>query len=135
MKAVTLTRDLEVFNTNTSSFDIAEIGNRRFMYCPQTGTLILGAEECGAKITLSHAVEHIYANVDEPFDAFIRGWIGVGKGYKNGVIHFAPNVPTTSYLFDAAFFTLKMFRANGAGDKAVVRGFGEVWERKLSDIM
>ncbi len=134
MSVKTVGCDLEVLNAFRTDFSIMDIGNRRFMYCAPTGTLILGAEECGADISLSHAQEHMLAGVDEPYDAFVRGWIGVGKRYKNGVIHFAPNVSTHSPYFDAAFFALKMFKENGAIGKTVIRGFGDVWEQPLSRI-
>ena len=105
------------------------------MYCPNTGTLILGFEYCGKDMYLSHAIEHGLSNDDTPFDAFVRGWIGVDKRkYKHGVIHFAPPVSTRSPKFDAAFATVEMFRRNGADGKTVLRGFGEVWERKIADI-
>lgn len=75
---MTITQDLTVLNALQDQFDLHDIGNRRFMYCPNTGTLILGFELCGRDMSKSHAIEHMLANVEEPFDSFIRGWIGTG---------------------------------------------------------
>lgn len=48
------------------------------------------------------------------FDDFVRGWIGTGKEYKYGVIHFAPSVSSENVsMFDKTFDTLLMFRQNG----------------------
>ena len=78
-------------DTNSFSFDMQQIENRRFMFNPQTGTLILGYQYSRQQIKSSHAAEHADANIDEVFDSFIRGWIGTGKEYQNGIIHFSPN--------------------------------------------
>ena len=120
-----ITQDLTVLNALQDQFDLHDIGNRRFMYCPNTGTLILGFELCGRDMSKSHAIEHMLANVEEPFDSFIRGWIGTDKKkYRDGVVHFAPPVLTTSSMFEPAFCTLELFKANGATEKTVIRGFG-----------
>ncbi len=69
------------------------------------------------------------------FDDFVRGWIGTGGNYPYGVIHFAPNVDERcADLFDRAYSTLEMFRENGALADTVLRGFGNRWERPMSDI-
>jgi len=61
----------------------------------------------------------------------------MGRQYKEGVIHFAPNIGKDSpaELFNRAFDTLTMFRENGAKDGTVIRAFGAVWEQPLSSIM
>ena len=123
-------------DTNSFSFDMQQIENRRFMFNPQTGTLILGYQYSRQQIKSSHAAEHADANIDEAFDSFIRGWIGTGKEYQNGIIHFSPNIPTTIIpMFEKGFDTLEMFAENGANKNTVVRAFGEVWEQPLSELI
>ena len=112
------------------------IENRRFMYQPQTGTLILGYQFHGKDLVSSHAEEHHASGAQEPFDSFIRGWIGTGRSYPDGVIHFAPNIDSrNTEQFDRAFSTLEMFRENNANGKTVIRGFGDKWEQSFSEIM
>ncbi len=123
-------------DTNSFSFDIHKIDNRRFMFNPQTGTLILGYPYSGRKLQSSHAEEHAAADTGEVFDDFIRGWIGTGRNYKDGVIHFAPGISTANVsMFEKGFDTLEMFAVNGANKNTVVRAFGEVWEQPLSELI
>ena len=84
-------------DTGQTAFDMQQIENRRFMYQPQTGTLILGYQYKGNHLASSHADEHFKSGAAEPFDSFIRGWIGSGKSYPHGIIHFAPNIRQTTY--------------------------------------
>jgi len=126
-----------LIDTKKQSFDMQEIQNRRFMYNPRSGALIFGAQYKNSnKIISSHAAEHGACGTKEPYDDFIRGWIGTSPKYKQGVIHFAPNIGKDSpaELFNRAFDTLTMFRENGAKDGTVIRGFGAVWEQPLSNI-
>ena len=90
MQKITLENRLLMIDTNTVSFDMQEIENRRFMYSPDSCELIIGEQYKGNDLIASHAEEHGKAGAKAPFDNFIRGWIGTGKGYKDGVIHFAP---------------------------------------------
>lgn len=124
-------------NAARESFDMLDIQNRRFMYNPQTNTLILGFQFArGNKIMSSHAEEHAKCVASEPFDSFLRGWIGKGSSYKHGVIHFAPPINAEhEKLFVDAYNTLQMFRENGADADTVIRGFGKVWEQPLSAIL
>ena len=46
-----------VIDVKWEIIDILQITNRRFMYNPQTGTLILGDEMYGKNICSSHAQE------------------------------------------------------------------------------
>jgi len=106
------------------------------MFNPHTETLILGYPYKGRKLVSSHAEEHAAADTGEAFDDFIRGWIGTGGKYKNGVIHFAPGIPSTiPEMFDKGFDTLEMFAKNGANKDTVIRAFGEVWEQPLSELI
>ena len=131
-----LTAALMLLDTRSMSFDMREIDNRRFMFSPQTGELILGRQYRGGQLYKSHAEEHFDSGAKAPFDSFIRGWIGTGRDYPDGVIHFAPNIGTDNITaFDNAFSTLQMFSENGAAGDTVVRGFGRKWEQPLKDII
>ena len=123
-------------DTRRQSFEMSEIDNRRFMFNPQTGTLLLGKYHPGNKIVSSHAVEHGCIGRGEPYDDFIRGWIGVGSKYKNGVIHFAPPITKDSVeMFNKGFSALEMFMRNGAKPNTVIRGFPGAWEQPLSNMI
>lgn len=125
-----LTAALMLLDTRSMSFDMREIDNRRFMFSPQAGELILGRQYRGGQLYKSHAEEHFDSGAKAPFDSFIRGWIGTGRDYPDGVIHFAPNIGTDNIpAFDNAFSTLQMFSENGAAGDTVVRGFGRKWEQ------
>ena len=131
-----LTAALMLLDTRSMSFDMREIDNRRFMFSPQTGELILGRQYRSGQLYKSHAEEHFDSGAKAPFDSFIRGWIGTGRDYPDGVIHFAPNIGTDNITaFDNAFSTLQMFSENGAAGDTVVRGFGRKWEQPLKDII
>ena len=120
------------------TFDMREIDNRRFMYDPDTCKLILGPQYSSQNImTGSHATEHGKSGATEPFDSFsVRGWIGTGRSYKYGIIHFAPHIDCKNAdRFTNGYNTLQMFRENGAAANTVVRGFGKDWEQPLSNIL
>lgn len=123
-------------DTRRQTIDMQQIDNRRFMYNPKNGILVLGCQYAAAStLTSSHAAELADAGITEGYDNFVRGWIGVGGGYPKGVIHFAPCVDARNIkLFSSAFDTLEMFRENGALADTVIRGFGKRWEQPLSDI-
>jgi len=131
-----LTNLIVKINTEQQSFNMQNIRNRRFMYNPTTGTLILGRQYAGSNIYFSHAEEYAKCNIPEPYDDFIRGWVGTGNAYKDGVIHFTP-AQDYRYLtlFERAFDTLLMFRQNGANESTLIRGFGDVWEQPLSAVL
>ena len=131
-----ISNDLMLIDTNRAAFDMQAIQNRRFMFSPQTGELILGKQYRGSTLFKSHAEEHGESGAKAPFDSFLRGWIGTGKDYKDGVIHFAPAIDAgNTKQFDRAFSTVEMFARNGANGKTVIRGFGDVWEQPLSDLI
>lgn len=135
-RKVEIIRGLMNIDTNTEYFDMQDIENRRFMYSPQTGTLLLGVQYSSNAIFYSHAEEHHQIGIREDFDRFVRGWVGTGKGYKQGVIHFAPNIPTNvPEFFNKGFDTLEMFKRNNAKANMVVRGFGRTWEQPLKNII
>jgi hypothetical protein len=124
-----------LLDTRTAAFDMLKIENRRFMYHARTGTLILGRQYHSGAPVSSHAEEHAASGAAEPFDEFMRGWVGAGVKYARGVIRFAPAPDkTNAALFGQACSALAMFRENGANGFTVVRGFGGVWEQPLSHI-
>lgn len=124
-------------DTRTQAIDMQQIDNRRFMFNPKTGVLVLGKQFGKTKgLPSSHAEELAAAGIIKDFDSFVRGWIGTGRNYPKGVIHFAPCVDSGNIsLFDRAFDALEMFRENGALAGTVVRGFGSRWEQPLSAIL
>ena len=133
---VEIANDLLLIDTSRTTFDMQAIQNRRFMFSPQTGELIIGRQYRGNALVKSHAEEHGESGAKAPFDSFLRGWIGTGKQYKDGVIHFAPAIDASNpEQFDRAFSTVEMFARNGANGKTVIRGFGDVWEQPLSKLI
>ena len=111
------------------------------MYHP-SGILILGAEDALLKENFSSHSEEFYEvyKMHEselpPFDDFIRGWIGVGNGYDNGIIHFAPNVISDNIpMFDKAFDFIETALENGFSKETCLRGFGNKWEQKISEAL
>ena len=125
-----------LIDTGRTAFNMRQIENRRFMFSPQSGELILGRQYKGSQLYASHAEEHGESGAKAPYDSFIRGWVGTGRQYPHGVIHFAPNVESANVeQFEKAFSALEMFRENGAEGQTVIRGFGDTWEQPLSNII
>ena len=136
MQKIPLENSLLLIDTKNVSFDMQKIENRRFMYSPQSGELIIGRQYKGNQLIASLAEEYGQVGAKAPFDSFIRGWVGTGRSYKNGVIHFAPPIDTHNIdHFNRGFSTLEMFAANGANSQTVIRGFGDRWEQPLSDLI
>lgn len=109
--------------------------NRRFMYHPKTGEFIFGG---GDIANSSHAHEHGESGATGEFDDFVRGWIGFGGSYRNGIIHFAPGYKSTEIedprAFNDLFDTLEVFLANGATKKTILRSAGtEKWEEPFGE--
>ena len=136
IEKTSITKELMRINTRRQIIDIQQIDNRRFMYNPKTGILVLGYQYAATSTMVSsHANELADAGITKGYDDFVRGWIGTGGDYPKGVIHFAPCVDKRNItLFDRAFDTLKMFQESGALAGTMIRGFGERWEQPLSDI-
>ena len=128
--------DLMLIHTQEETFNMQKIGNRRFMFCPKTQELILGQEEKGKKLNSYHAEEYANSKAKAPFDSFIRGWVGVGKSYPHGVIHFAPHIPEQVVkMYEDGFSAIEMFQKNGANENTVIRGFGREWEQPLKNLL
>ena len=127
-------KSLMVINIKQEIIDILQITNRRFMYNPQTGTLILGDEMYGKSICSSHAQEFHASQAEGRFDDYLRGWIGVSKRYPRGVVHFAPAV--SKEQFDRGFDSLQMFsKLDGVNGDTIIRGFCGLPEQKLRDLL
>lgn len=111
-----VTKELMRIDTRMQMIDMQQIDNRRFMYNPKIGILVLGYQYATTSTLISsHANELADAGITKGYDDFVRGWIGTGGDYPKGVIHFAPCVDERNIkLFNQAFDTLEMFKENGA---------------------
>lgn len=132
-------KGITLVDLNKVSVDFMKIENRRFMYHP-SGMLVLGAEDaCLGENFSSHSEEFyevckMHEHELPPFDDFIRGWIGVGGAYNNGIIHFAPNIISNNMeMFEKAFSFVEAALENGFSKEACLRGFGNKWEQKISE--
>ena len=125
---------LMVIDVKREIIDILQITNRRFMYNPQTGTLILGDEIYGKTICSSHSQEFHASRAEGCFDDYLRGWIGTSKSYPHGIIHFAPAVIMEQ--FDRGFDALQMFAGlEGVNGDTIIRGFCGLPEQRMSDLL
>lgn len=124
-------------DTAAQAIDMQQIDNRRFMFHPGTGVLVLGRQYASTSIaSSSHAQELADAGITKDYDRFVRGWVGTGGEYPYGVIHFAPSVDERNIrLFERAFDTLEMFARNGGLAPTVIRGFGDRWEQPFCAIL
>ena len=73
---------LMVIDVKREIIDILQITNRRFMYNPQTGTLILGDEMYGKSICSSHSQEFYASKAEGRFDDYLRGTASTLKKEK-----------------------------------------------------
>ena len=137
MIRIPILEDLQLYDLSKVQLDLIQISNRRFMY-HSSGLLILGDEKKGKGLLGSHAEEYgiLFEKFEKglpPYDEFIRGWIGVGGRYKNGIIHFSPSVNASfPYQFNSAYDFVQAALRNGFTGKSILRGFGETWEQKIS---
>lgn len=123
-----------VVNVRLEIIDALRITNRRFMYDPQTGILLLGDETYGKSVRSSHAQEFHDSQAGGCFDDYLRGWIGTSRQYPRGIVHFAPAVSMEQ--FDRGFDTLQMFaRLEGINGDTIVRGFCSLTETRLGGIL
>lgn len=114
-------------------FDFMQLDNRRFIFDHVSRRLIIGG-----KLPRSRSLEGSHAedwfNVtgsNKNFDRCVRGWIGVGGSFRNGVIHFAPQADV---LTDGAFAVLQLFANNNADPKCKVVGSSDGNTYKLGDL-
>ena len=101
---------------------LPKVFNRRFMFNPLTQELLLGGDDISVS---SHAVEWEEAGAKGRFDDAVRGWVGRGRGYAQGVIHFAPEVLSNHGVkkIAAGFDVIEYFHACGFGANMVLRNF------------
>lgn len=126
---------MEVINLKKEKVDLSLIKNTRFMYNPKTKELILDDYNCGMIGTHSE-LYYKAKNTNKGFDDYIRGWIGFGGGYKNGIIHFAPPVDKTDYeRIDAGLSFIEQMIKCGANDKIKIRNFGIMGEIRYKDLI
>ena len=97
-RPVPIERRMMILDMKAHSFNMQKIENRRFMYNPKSGVLILGYQyEKTNSLWGSHADDLAMAGIKQNFDDFVRGWVGTGRQYPHGVIHFAPNIGNSLY--------------------------------------
>lgn len=120
------------------SFDIKDVGNRRFLYNQKTGQLVLGRRDPVTKSGLSgsHAEDFHDSGADGNFDDYVRGWVGNSR--SNAIIHFAP--PVTKEIMrsypayaDSAIGVIQRFIQAGANGKTILRNFNGIHEDKLAN--
>ena len=76
-----IAKELMRIDTRRQVIDIQQIDNRRFMYNPKTGILVLGYQYAATSTMVSnHANELADAGITKGYDDFVRGWIGTGGG-------------------------------------------------------
>ena len=80
-----ITKELMRIDTRRQIIDIQQIDNRRFMYNPKTGILVLGYQYAATSTMVSsHANELADAGITKGYDDFVRGWIGTGGTTQKG---------------------------------------------------
>ena len=68
-----------------------DISNRRFMYNPKTGILVLGQQYGKTRgLPGSHTDDLAQAGIKNGFDDFVRGWVGTGKKLSRRDYSFCP---------------------------------------------
>lgn len=113
--ALRIAGKIELLHIGRDNFNIRTIRNRRFSYNSRSGELVLGSNNIG---TSSHSQEWFDSGAQGDINDCVRGWIGFGGNYPNGIIHFAP-----PEQFDSGYDTLAMFMKHGATNETIVRGF------------
>lgn len=112
------------------SFSVRGSRNRRFVYNSRTGELLLGGSSVSRS---SHEREWMESGAQGRFDDCVRGWIGWGGSYKEGIIHFAP--PISSGEFNDGYEAVQMFLRHGATGSTVLRGFMGMGESTIDEKM
>lgn len=132
-----VTEKIDVFTNKP--FNIHDVKNRRFMYNTKTNEFILGGDDINRN---SHAEEYSKARRDGKvkgkFDDFVRGWVGTSDKYKNGIIHFAPNIPEEAFkdadIADVILQTIEYFLKSGANEKTILRNILKAGEYKVKEL-
>ena len=95
IEKIPITADIMRIDTGTQTVDMQQIDNRRFMFDPDTGILVLGRQYAETNlVNSSHAAELAGAGITKNFDHFIRGWIGTGGDYPKAVSYTHLTLPT-----------------------------------------
>ena len=83
IKDIAITKEIMRIDTRTQAIDMQQIDNRRFLYNPDTGVLVLGRQYAAASLTdSSHAVELADAGITKDFDDFVTVIYG-HNGYSD----------------------------------------------------
>ena len=97
-------------DTAPQAIDMQQIDNRRFMFHPGTGMLVMGRQYAVTSMAnSSHAQELADAGIRKDYDGFVRGWVGTGGEYPYGVIHFGPSVDERNIAERAEEMTDRVF--------------------------
>lgn len=125
---------MQVLNLNKDKIDITKIKNARFLYNPVKKELILDDDN---KLSGSHS--ELYFNIkntNDNFDDYIRGFIGFGGNYRNGIIHFSPHIMKQDYEgINAGLSFIEQMIKMGATDKIKIRNLGYIGEIKYYDLI
>ena len=106
-------------DTAPQAIDMQQIDNRRFMFHPGTGMLVMGRQYAVTSMAnSSHAQELADAGIRKDYDGFVRGWVGTGGEYPYGVIHFGPSVDERNIAEWAEKMTDRVF-ASGSYHEAL----------------
>ncbi|MBQ8358457.1 MAG: hypothetical protein IJX37_00890, partial [Oscillospiraceae bacterium] len=80
IEKIAIQKGIMCIDTTQQSIDMQQIQNRRFLYNPRTGILVLGYQYAPRSPLLSsHADELAGAGITKDYDDFVRGWIGTGR--------------------------------------------------------
>ncbi len=121
-------------NTRTQAIDMQQIDNRRFMFSPKTGVLVLGRQyKKTSLVNASHAVELADAGITKGFDDFVRGLDRARRGLSQRsdplcpVRGFQQNIPFLTVLLTrwkcsgkTARWPERWYGASGAGGTALI---------------
>lgn len=125
---------MQLLNLKKDKIDITKIKNARFLYNSNNKELILDDDK---NLDGSHAeLYYNIKNTNKNFDNYIRGWIGFGGRYKNGIIHFAPPIDKNNYEdINAGIDFIEQMIKLGVSDKVKIRNFGYMGEIRYSDLI
>lgn len=111
---------MQILNLNKDKIDITKIKNAKFLYKPDTKELILESGDFG--------------NIN--LNDYIRGFISFDNHYKNGIIHFSPEIRKENIeKINAGLLLIEQLIKLGANDKIKLRNFGFLGEMKYSDLI
>jgi len=122
---IAIASNIELLHIGRDNFNIRTIKNRRFTYNDRTGELVLGSNNINIS---SHSQEWLDSGAQGEINDAVRGWIGFGGNYKDGIIHFAP-----PEQFHSGYDTLAMFLKHGATKETIVRGFANQGEMTIGE--